>query len=61
MKKFTVIYDYGFMTYVDVVKAFTKFGARLKSHGLHLDCVKPKNVTILKGGIAETIESTSSQ
>lgn len=61
MSKYTVIYDYGFMTYVDVVKAFTKIGARLKSHGMHLDGIELKNITILKGGIADTIENTSSQ
>jgi hypothetical protein len=58
MKKFTVIYDYGFMTYVDVVKAFTKIGARLKSRGLCLDGAKLKNVIILNGGIAETTKKT---
>lgn len=50
MKKFTVVYDYGFMKYVDVVKAFTKFGARLKSHGMHVN-IPLQSVTIYKGGI----------
>lgn len=57
MKKFTVIYDYGFMKYVDVVKAFTKFGARLKSHGMRMKGIPLQSVTIYKGGLDEEEDS----
>lgn len=59
MKKFTVIYDYGFMKYVDVVKAFTKFGARLKSRGMHVNDVPLQSVTIYKGGLNEDEDASS--
>ena len=58
MKKFTVIYDYGFMQYIDTVKAFTKFGARLKSHGMHVG-LPLQSVTILKGGVDEEEDASS--
>ena len=53
MKKFTVVYDYGFMKYVDVVKAFTKLGARLKSRGMHMDGIPLQSVTVYKGVLNE--------
>lgn len=52
MKKFTVIYDYGLMQYIDTVKAFTKFGARLKSHGMHVG-LPLQSIAIFKGGVDE--------
>lgn len=58
MKKYTIVYKYnsaekGIITFIDVVKAFTKFGARLKSHGRDFNGAKLESVTVLKGSLNE--------
>lgn len=49
MKVFEVYRDYGFMQSVYTVKAFTKFGAKLKARGIRGIKTKKIKVTVVRG------------
>lgn len=49
MKVFEVYRDYGFMQSVYTVKAFTKFGAKLKARGIKGIKTEKIKVTEVKG------------